>query len=57
MADVSTYRRALTSYAAPGVVVTVGEVRAASDPVVTANPEYWVALTDGQLASGNEELI
>jgi alpha-D-ribose 1-methylphosphonate 5-triphosphate synthase subunit PhnH len=54
MADVSTYRRALVSYAAPGIMVNVGEVRAASDPVVTANPAYWAALTDGELTSGNE---
>lgn len=31
---------------AAGVVVRVGDVRAASDPIVTANPQWWVALAD-----------
>ena len=55
MADITTYKRALVSYfsTASGVNgVKQFEVRAASDPVVTANPAYWVALTDADATAG-----
>jgi hypothetical protein len=46
MADVTTYKRATVSYVASLGAVQLGEVRAASDANVTANPAYWVALSD-----------
>lgn len=33
-------------YATAGVVHSVGDLRAASDAVVVANPQWWVALAD-----------
>jgi hypothetical protein len=56
MADVTTYKRATMSYVqAGGVVVHVNDVRAAGDAVVTANPQWWVALTDTEMASGKNQ--
>jgi hypothetical protein len=55
MADVTTYKRATISYfstASGGAGVKVGEIRAAADAVVTANPAYWVAFTDAELSTG-----
>ena len=53
MADVSTYRRCTTTYVTnANVAHQIGEVLAASDPAVVANPTLWVALTDAELASG-----
>jgi hypothetical protein len=49
MADVTTYKRALVSYVSTLAAVQFGEVRAASDPVVTANPAYWVAFSDAEI--------
>lgn len=46
MADVNTYRRCIMPYATAGVVHNVGDLRAASDAVVVANPQWWVALAD-----------
>jgi hypothetical protein len=52
MADVTTYKRSTMSYCATGAVINVGDVRAATDPVVTANPQWWVALTDAEMSDG-----
>jgi hypothetical protein len=55
VADITTYRRALTSYfsTASGLVgVKKDEIRAVGDAVVTANPSYWVALTDADGTGG-----
>lgn len=52
MADVSTYKRALFSYWSTLGPVKVGEIRAATDPIVTANPAYWVAFTDTDMSNG-----
>jgi hypothetical protein len=49
MADVTTYKRALVSYAATIAVVQYGEVRLATDPVVLANPAYWSAFSDAEM--------
>lgn len=50
MADVTTYKRSTMTYAASfNVVVHVGDVRAATDPIVTSNPQWWVALADADL--------
>lgn len=46
MADVTTYRRCVQAYATTTGVHNVGDVRASSDAVVTANPNYWVAFVD-----------
>lgn len=47
MADVTTYKRSTMAYAATvNVVVHVGDVRAANDPIVTSNPQWWVTLAD-----------
>jgi hypothetical protein len=55
MADVTTYKRATMAYAAlaSGVVVRVGDVRAATDPIVTANPQWWVALADADFTTSD----
>jgi hypothetical protein len=55
MADITTYKRATVTYfsTAAGIkAVQQGEVRAAADAVVTANPAYWVALTDADATGG-----
>lgn len=46
MADVTTYKRATVSYVSSLGSVQIGEVRAAADAIVVANPAYWVALSD-----------
>lgn len=48
MADITTYKRAIMAYAIPAsnIVIHVGEIRQASDAIVTANPQWWVALDD-----------
>lgn len=51
MADVNTYKRAIATFASAGTVVHIGDVRAASDPVVTANPQWWVALVDADFTT------
>jgi len=51
MADVSTYRRCITAFSTGTVTCGVNEVRAAGDPLVSANPQFWSALTDAQMAS------
>lgn len=57
MADISTYRRCVVAYATGGVSVGQFELRAASDPVVTAAPANWATPTDTELASGRWLLI
>jgi hypothetical protein len=53
MADVTAYKRCITNYVASGnLAYHIGEVRAATDPVVVAAANLWVALTDAELASG-----
>ena len=54
MADVTTYKRCTTTYATNTNVYHIGDVRAATDPVVTATPGLWVALTDTEMASGRK---
>ena len=49
MADVTTYRRALVSYHSTLGSVQFGEIRASTDPMVIANPAYWVALSDTEI--------
>jgi hypothetical protein len=51
MADVTM------AYAVPAsnVVVHVGDVRAANDSIVTANPQWWVALTDSDMSDGKHQ--
>ena len=59
MADITTYRRALTSYfsTASGLIgVKKDEIRAAADAVVTANPAYWAALTDADGTGGANKI-
>lgn len=56
MADVSTYKRALVSYVATLGPVKVGEVRAAADALVLANPAYWVAFTDTDMSLGRTKV-
>lgn len=46
MADVNTYRRCVMAYATAAGVHNVGDVRASSDAIVTANPIYWTAFAD-----------
>jgi hypothetical protein len=55
MADITTYRHALFSYFSTASEiggVKKDEIRASSDAVVTANPAYWVALTDADGTAG-----
>lgn len=33
-------------YATAGTVHNVGDLRAAADPVVIANPQFWASLAD-----------
>jgi hypothetical protein len=49
MADVTTYKRATVSYISSTTAVQFGEVRAASDAVVLANPAYWSAFSDAEI--------
>lgn len=56
MADVTTYKRCLQSYASPAGNYTTGEVRASSDAAVTANPAYWGALTDTDFSGGRNRV-
>lgn len=52
MADVNTYKRCIMPYATTGTVHTPGDLRSASDPIVTANPQWWVALGDSDFTAG-----
>jgi len=59
MADSTTFRRATVTYhstAAGRGAVQKDEVRASTDPIVTANPAYWAALTDADLSNGARQL-
>lgn len=46
MADVNTFKRCIMAYAVAGLVCNVGDLRQGVDPVVIANPQWWVALAD-----------
>jgi hypothetical protein len=55
MADVTTYKRCNTTYIGnTNIAYHVGDIRAATDPVVVANPTLWTALTDTEMASGRK---
>lgn len=54
MADVTTYKYCIMSYATAAGSFHYGEVRAASDANVTAQPQYWVALTDAEMSTGKK---
>lgn len=56
MADVSVYKRAIVSYVSTVASVQWGEVRLGTDPVVTANPAYWVAFTDADMTGAKTHL-
>lgn len=56
MSDSTTFKRAITAYANGTTVVHQDEVRAAADPIVTANPQYWVALSDADLSGGTKKV-
>lgn len=54
MADVTTYKYCTMAYSTAAGTFHVGEVRATADAVVTANPQWWVALTDSEMSSGKK---
>ena len=59
MADISTCKRATVTYfstTAGTRAVQQFEVRAATDPIVLANPAYWVALTDADATAGANKI-
>ena len=58
MADVTTYLKCKATYATgnPPRVYYAGEIRASTDPVVTASPANWQALTDTEMSNGGKRL-
>jgi hypothetical protein len=54
MADVTVYKRSTMNYFWGTSYCHVGEVRVGTDPTVVANPQWWVALTDADLTSGQK---
>lgn len=51
MADVSAYKHCIMAYAVAGQVNNVGDLRLATDPIVTANPQWWVAFADADFTT------
>jgi hypothetical protein len=56
MADVTTYSRCTLVHWSLGAMHVDGEIRSSTDPAVTLNPAWWVALSDAVMASGNAEV-
>lgn len=57
MADVNTYVRCIMPHASQGAMHNDGEVRASNDAAVATNPQWWVALSDAVMTSGETEVI
>lgn len=51
MADVNTYKHCIMAYATAAGMNNVGDLRASTDPVVTANPQWWVTFTDADFTA------
>lgn len=54
MADVSTYRRCIEAFQSPTKTYHAGDIEPASNPDVSQNPLYWIAMTDANIVSGSE---
>jgi hypothetical protein len=51
MADVSTYKHCIMAYATAGQVHNIGDLRLATDPIVLANPQWWVVFADADFTA------
>lgn len=56
MADVSVYKQATTTYFWSNQTINAGEVRLATDPAVTANPQWWATVTDAEMSAGTVQI-
>jgi hypothetical protein len=52
MADINTYRRCVMNYVSGGLSYHIGDVRSSSDAAVTANPQWWITMTDTEMSDG-----